>query len=164
MSLISLWCCGFLNFEHIQHIYQSFCYSPWTCVYALGFSNVKGCHALTFKRSPKGFIVFWVMTKVKNICNGLFKFTTHTLTIFIVSVLYHIHNVLENLLQILVKPLGPMKEYLYLLENLAFFRFFFRFGHFFWVLFSILWGHYGYYGRYYKLHFRRKMPQVLLNK
>ena len=125
MSLISLWCCGFLNFEHIQHIYQIFCYSPWTCVYALGFSNVKGCHALTFKRSPKGFIVFWVMTKVKNICNGLFKFTTHTLTIFIVSVLYHIHNVLENLLQILVKPLGPMKEYLYLLENLAFFRFFF---------------------------------------
>ena len=65
------------------------------------------------------------MTKVKNICNGLFKFTTHTLTIFIVSVLYHIHNVLENLLQILVKALGPMKEYLYLLENLAFFRFFF---------------------------------------
>ena len=65
------------------------------------------------------------MTKVKNICNGLFKFTTHTLTLFIASVLYHIHNVLENLLQILVKPLGPMKEYLYLLENLAFFRFFF---------------------------------------
>ena len=119
MSLISLWCCGFLNFEHIQHIYQIFCYSPRTCVYALGRSK------LPFKRSPKGFIVFRVMTKVKNICNGLFKFTTHTLTIFIVSVLYHIHNVLENLLQILVKPLGPMKEYLYLLENLAFFRFFF---------------------------------------
>ena len=159
MSLISLWCCGFLNFEHIQHIYQIFCYSPGTCVYALGRSK------LPFKRSPKGFIVFRVMTKVKNICNGLFKFATHTLTKFIVSVLYHIHNVLENLPQILVKPLGPMKEYLYLLENLAFFRFFFfRFGHFFWVLFSILWGHYGYYGRYYKLHFRRKMPQVLLNK
>lgn len=119
MSLISLWCCGFLNFEHIQFIYQIFCYSPRTCVYGLGMSK------LPFKRSPKGFIVFWVMTKVKNICNGLFKFTTHTLTIFIVSVLYHIHNVLENLLQILVKPLGPMKEYLYLLENLAFFRFFF---------------------------------------
>ena len=116
MSLISLWCCGFLNFEHIQFIYQIFCYSPRTCVYGLGMSK------LPFKRSPKGF---WVMTKVKNICNGLFKFTTHTLTIFIVSVLYHIHNVLENLLQILVKPLGPMKEYLYLLENLAFFRVFF---------------------------------------
>ena len=116
MSLISLWCCGFLNFEHIQFIYQIFCYSPRTCVYGLGMSK------LPFKRSPKGF---WVMTKVKNICNGLFKFTTHTLTIFIASVLYHIHNVLENLLQILVKPLGPMKEYLYLLENLAFFRFFF---------------------------------------
>ena len=119
MSLISLWCCGFLNFEHIQFIYQIFCCSPRTCVYGLGMSK------LPFKRSPKGFIVFWVMTKVKNICNGLFKFTTHTLTIFIVSVLYHIHNVLENLLQILVKPLGPMKEYLYLLENLAFFRVFF---------------------------------------
>ena len=80
MSLISLRCCGFLNFEHIQHIYQIFCYSPGTCVYALGRSK------LPFKRSPKGFIVFRVMTKVKNICNGLFKFATHTLTIFIVSV------------------------------------------------------------------------------
>lgn len=119
MSLISLRCCGFLNFEHIQHIYQIFCYSPRTCVYALGRSK------LPFKRSPKDFIVFRVMTKVKNICNGLFKFMTHTLTIFIVSLLYYIHNVLENLPQILVKPLGPMKEYLYLLENLAFFRFFF---------------------------------------